>query len=649
MRRLATCLCAILIAVTLAAAIPAHAENAVVRSFQQAAISPDGTHVAWVQDSDSEGGTSIYVQDLNSSNSKPRRISAGTGDSLSEDQVAWSPDSKRIAFLSDAESRDQAELYVAAIDGNSTRKLTSVSGALADPGWSPDGKAIAFLFTENAPRANPLMPMAPETGLIAEKVYEQRLTVLDVGSSKLQEISPPDMYVYEYDWSPDSKSFALLSAHGAGDANWYVAQLYTMNANGGQLTPIHKPQLQIAEPRWSPDGKTIAFIEGLMSDEGVIGGDIFVVPANGGSGHDLTPGIESSPSALHWQTQSTIVFAENIDGGVGVSTIEIVNGKISQLWKGPGAVKNATFAATNISLAADGQSSAAIFNSSDHPPEIMVGPIGQWRQITHANQNVHADWGEIKSIRWTSDRMSIQGWLMYPKPYDASRQYPLIVVAHGGPAGAAEAAWPYRFFNTYELSAHGYFVLYPNPRGSFGEGEKFTQGNVKDFGYGDLRDILAGVDEVERTMPIDKNRVGFTGWSYGGFMTMWVVTQTHRFRAAMAGAGIADWLSYYGENDIDEWMPPYFGASVYDDPAVYAKSAPINFIKNVKTPTLVLVGERDGECPAPQSREFWHALKTFDVNTELVIYPGEGHSFIQPDHQRDVMDRTIAWFDRYLK
>src|SRR5207245_4250651 len=134
------------------------------------------------------------------------------------------------------------------------------------------------------------------------------------------------------------------------------------------------------------------------------------------------------------------------------------------------------------------------------------------------------------------------------------------------------------------------------------------------------------VDQVVKDLPIDDQRVGITGWSYGGYMTMWAVTQTKRFRAAVSGAGLADWTSYYGENDIDQWMIPYFGASVYDDPAVYARSAPITFIKNVKTPTLVLVGERDGECPAPQSFEFWHALKSLGVDTQLVVYADEGHS-----------------------
>jgi dipeptidyl aminopeptidase/acylaminoacyl peptidase len=214
----------------------------------------------------------------------------------------------------------------------------------------------------------------------------------------------------------------------------------------------------------------------------------------------------------------------------------------------------------------------------------------------------------------------VQGWLIYPENFDSSKRYPMIVEIHGGPAGERAASWPSSRFDMSVMAGLGYFVFFPNPRGSYGEGETFTKANVREFGSGDLRDILAGVDAVMSRLPVDGSRIGVTGWSYGGFMTMWTVTQTNRFRAAVAGAGIADWLSYYGQNSIDQWMIPYFGASVYDDPAVYAKSSPITFIKRVKTPTLVVVGERDGECPAPQSFEFWHALNNLQVPTQIVVY-----------------------------
>jgi len=616
-----------------------------VRNIRQVAISPDGTHVAWVEPAG--GGSAIYVQDLKASGAQPRHLTAASaGTSAEEGDVRWSPDGKQLAFLSDAGGNGQSQLYVADLEGGGARKVTSLKGFLADPAWSPDLKTIAILFTENAPRAaGPLMPMTPETGVVDSKIYEQRLTTVEVSSGKVQQVSPADMYVYEYDWSPDSRNFVMSAAHGAGDSNWYVAQIYTLAVSGGDPHPIYKPKLQIAEPRWSPDGKSIAFIEGLMSDEGSTGGDIFVVPAEGGAARNVTPGIAASPNGIYWMSSEKsadkILFTENVDGLSGIASVDVANGKTSQLWSGAEAL--------TVSFAADRSKTAAIRSSSEHPSEVWVGHIGDWKQLTHYNDAVHADWGAMKSLHWNSDGMRIQGWLLYPKDYDASRRYPMVVVVHGGPAAMVRPGWPSRGFNLNELSAHGYFVLFPNPRGSFGQGEKFTEGNVKDFGYGDFRDIMSGVDEVVKTVPVDEHRIGITGWSYGGYMTMWAVTQTQRFRAAVAGAGLSNWLSYYGENDIDEWMIPYFGASVYDDPAVYAKSSPMTFIKNVKTPTLILVGDRDGEVPEPQSREFWHALKSLGVDTQFVVYENEGHAIRQPEHQRDIMERLVGWFDKYLK
>jgi dipeptidyl aminopeptidase/acylaminoacyl peptidase len=632
-------------------------------TFEQAAISPDGKKLAWVEtlvgkDGAPDGNTAIYLTGLQS-NEGPARVSTAVGGTRenvkylyrAEGSLAWSPDSTKLAFLSDAVKPGQLQLYVKDLtDHGSLRRLTNVKGLLATPSWSPDGKSIAVLYTENATRAaGPLVAETPETGEIKDAFFEQRLALVDIATSDFRQISPADMYVYEYDWSPDSARFAVIAAHGNGDNNWYIANLYTLDTGPlGLMKPIYKPPLQIANPVWSPDGKKIAFIAGLMSDEPSVGGDIYTIPATGGEATNLMPKMKATANWLAWTPEGKIVFGETVEADAAVATVDPASARIDSLWRGQEQV-SAGLWGTNISLAHDGKTSAIIRSSLSDPPEIWAGPIGYWRQVTQRNPAVKPAWGEAKSLHWKSDGYDVQGWLIYPRDFDPSKKYPMIVEVHGGPGAAVQSEWPHSGDFAIALAGSGYFLLQPNPRGSFGQGEAFTRANVRDFGYGDFRDVLAGVDEALRAAPIDPNRVGLTGWSYGGFMTMWGVTQTNRFKAAMAGAGIADYLSYYGENKIDQWMIPFFGKSVYDDPEAYAKSSPITFIKNVKTPTLVIVGDSDGECPTPQSYEFWHALKTLGVETQLVVYEHEGHLFVKPDHQRDRIRRTVAWFDAHLR
>jgi dipeptidyl aminopeptidase/acylaminoacyl peptidase len=386
-----------------------------------------------------------------------------------------------------------------------------------------------------------------------------------------------------------------------------------------------------------------------MSDEGSTGGDVFQIPVTGGTPRNLTPRMASSASNITWpQGSRRLSFTEHYEGGSAISQLDPATGEIERLWLGDESI-NPPFDDTGISMTADGKFSAVIRHSFAAPPEIWSGRIGEWTQVTHENRLRKPLWGQAKSLHWTNDGFPIQGWLLYPVVFDPNKKYPLVVAVHGGPASSLKPAWPRPGFNPVLLSQQGYFVLMPNPRGSYGQGEEFAAANVRDFGGGDLRDILAGVDEAVHTAPIDPERIGITGWSYGGFMTMFAVTQTTRFKAAVAGAGISNWQSYYGQNAIDTWMIPYFGASVYDDPAVYGKMSAINFIKQVKTPTLIVVGDRDGECPAPQSYEFWRALKTLGVKTQMVVYPNEGHSFHTPAHQKDVLLRMIAWFNENLR
>ncbi|MGA2695383.1 MAG: S9 family peptidase [Terriglobales bacterium] len=615
------------------------------KKIDQVAISPDGTRVAYIVD----GALSISALDSGESHV----ISLESKLPLRE--PAWSHDSKQIAAIADLPGDvPAAQIWTVNADGSQLTKHADLKGFVQSPQFSPDRSTLAVLFIENMPRmAGPLQPMTPLSGEISKAVYEERLATIDLKTNEVKQVTPADMYIYEYDWTPDGKSWAAIAARGNGDAEWWVARLYSVSAATGAMREIYKPKWQIADPHVSPDGKQVAFIEGLMSDAGLTGGEINVVPTAGGSAKNLTPGIESSPSAIAWQND-TIIFAQNIDGNSGFGVIA-PDSKFRMLWAGEELAGKATDAwVPSASFAHDAMTTAVIRQSASAPPEVWAGPIGKWKQLTHLNDGVKPAWGQMKNVHWMNPATGsggtlVQGWLMFPKDYDPSKKYPLIINVHGGPSWACTSLWDQGMIEPMNaMSAMGWFTLCPNPRGSYGQGEKFTQANIKDFGGGDFTDIMSGIMSLEKKYPIDTKRIGIRGHSYGGYMTMWAETQTNLFAAAVPGAGLSDWLSYYGMNDIDEWMIPFFGASIYDDPVTYAKSDPMHFVKEVKTPTLILVGDSDGECPMEQSVEWWHALDALHVPTKMVVYPHEGHLFVKPEDQRDYVLRTMEWFDEWF-
>jgi dipeptidyl aminopeptidase/acylaminoacyl peptidase len=625
-----------------------------VHEFLQVAVSPDGRRVAWVVEDPPKRGlasrsSAVWVADLGQA-PRPRRVTAGTtGRPCREGDVAFSPDGKSLAFVSKCgEDGKEALWVVGSVAGGDPKRVPSGAGVHGHPKWMPDGRSLAFLFIENARKqAGALVPTARDAGLVDAKIDESRIAVAELPTGRVRLVSPADTYVYEFDVAPDGKSFVATAAKGDGDDNWWIASLVTVDVATGKTMEILRPGFQMANPRFSPDGRSVAFIGGLMSDFGATGGDLYTVPASGGEPRNLTPGRESSPAWLTWLSSGRILYVENVAGDTAVVSLDPGSGASATLWKKREMVCVARGA--GLAVSKDGQTTAAIHSSFSSPPEIWVGPVGSWAPVTKENAALTPAWGEVESLTWESDSHPVQGWLLPPRDPSLARKNgkaPLVVMVHGGPSSAHTARWPRELAGT--LAGRGSYVFLPNPRGSYGMGEAFTRGNVKDFGYGDLRDILAGVEEIVRTRPVDTERVGVTGWSYGGYMTMWTVTQTNRFAAAVAGAGIANWQSYYGQNRIDQWMVPFFGASVYEDPAIYARSSPMTFIRSAKTPTLVLHGERDAEVPAPQGYEFWHALKTLGVPTQLVIYPDEGHAIRMREHDRDRVVRSVAWFERFL-
>lgn len=575
--------------------------------------------------------------------------------------LAWSPDGTQLAFVASDVAAGQVLIDIASLgkkassSGNrAVTVLASFKGVAGALQWSPDGSQVAVLATVNAKKqAGALEAGAPQVGEIGESNDEQRIAVLPKNGGSLRFVSPDDRYVYEFDWTPDSNGFVATTARGGGDNNWWIAELQLINLTDGRARSIAHPDYQITTPRVAPDGKSVVFIGGVMSDFGAAGGDIYEVPIEGGAPVNRTPGFRGSFGSLLWRNGDLYAAALAVDQWqivrFGRSTFAP---KI--LWSSPVSASTGDDAAGDVdpivSISSDGTRAATVVEDFGRAPVIIAGTIDAMHPITTDNDanNVSLN---VRSVTWTNDHFDVQGWLVGPAKLRPTQSYPLIVQIHGGPGWES---YPYfgrdnEFHLTArEWAARGYFVFLPNYRGSFGQGEAFTRANVRDFGGGDFRDILAGLDTVLKSAPIDAARVGIFGHSYGGYMTMWAVTHTHRFKAAVAGAGIANWMSYYGQNGIDQWMIPFFGSSAYDDPVAYRAASPIEFIKEARTPTLIYVGELDVECPAPQSFEFWHALKAMGVPTQLVVYPGAGHWFHKPEQVRDVKQRIAGWFDRYL-
>ena len=563
---------------------------------------------------------------------------------------AFSPDGQQIAFLGRDRKAGTTTLYL--LSKGTVGVRTTVAGVAQRPRFSPDSRTLALLEIVGAHKeAGATEAAAPQVGDIGENLDEQRIATLTVdGKDALRAVSPDDTFVYEYDWTPDGAGFVATAAKGDGDNNWWIAELDHVDLASGTLNRLAAPGEQLNFPRAAPDGRSVAFVGGLMSDFGAVGGDIWLVPAQGGPPRNLTPGFAGSFTSIQWRGDRILATAL-VGDRTTIQSIDPATGTRRVLWSAPRSIRAGD---AQVALDRTGTRAAAVIEDFEHAPEVVAGPIaalGKAGAITHANAALTGA-GSARSVSWTSDGRTVQGWLVAPHVVTPGKTYPMVVMIHGGPSSATTPTFignTSRDALTRRLLDRGYYIFQPNPRGSYGQGEAFTRANVRDFGGGDLRDILAGVEAVEKVAPVDDKRLGIMGHSYGGFMTMWTVTHSNRFHAAVAGAGIANWTSYYGQNGIDRWMIPFFGASVYDDPAIYRQLSPLETIKQATTPTFIYVGERDVECPAPQSVEFWHGLKAVGVKTRLLILEGEGHGIRQPAHIRQLNDGTFEWFEANLQ
>ena len=627
-------------ALLVASAAPTSAQT--LHQYGALALSPAGDRIATVENSGTRGVVTIRsIAD----GRVLRTIDPCTTCSYSG--LTFTPGGDLVFLVRDGSAGNVRLTYA---DAKTTRTVATIAGIAQTPRVSPDGKRIALLVTLGAAKESGATQAGVRMiGEIGEKSDEQRLAVFDIAATPaatVTPLSPAGRYIYEYDWTPDGRGFVATTALGNGDNNWWVATLDAIDARTGAVRSIAKPATQLNQPRVSPDGRTVAYVGGLMSDFGSIGGDVFTVPLAGGSPRNVTAGAKSTVTTIDWTK-------------AGLRTVTLAGDQVQlgTLTPGqpvaPGFAKPASVSAGDgrAVFSADGRIAAAVVQDYEHAPAIYAGPIGALQQLTHDNDAAPA-LVTARSITWKNEGYDVQGWLLAPRVPPAgpsAGKAPMITLVHGGPSSASMPNYLSETSLNAALLKAGYYVFLPNPRGSYGQGEAFTAANKRDFGGGDLRDILAGIDAVERLAPIDDTRLGLGGCSYGGFMAMWANTQTDRFKGIVAGAGLSNWVSYYGTNGIDQWMLPFFGKSMYDDMKAYEDVSAIYQAKRAKTPTFIYVGERDIEVPPTQSIEWWHALKDRNVPVSLVIYPDAGHCVTGPEQSADVRQRAIAWYDRYVK
>jgi len=610
----------------------------------EAQLSPDGKYVAFVRgpshkpDQNTPPQKAIYLVEV-----ATREMRRFTGSHTATDDLPrWSPDSQGLAFISNRANPDEMQLYLMPLGGGEAQQLTDLRGCVDAPLWSPDGCWIAFLYNGTLDQRTD-----PDPLVVDENTPFNRVWLVNAETRELKPVTPESCHVFEYAWSPDGQKLVILtSPHPNPAEGWYAAQPHTIDLFTGTLRQLFQLSHQMGRLTWSPDGHSIAFVAGVMSDEGNISGEVYVVPASGGEPRPLTPGVDHSITWIEWRDGGILYGGRHVDSAV-LGWIDPQTGQCRLIAKGLYAING--YGAQRVSLGYNG-TFAALRDSFTEPPNLYVGSLegGQWDQLTDLplNRELFPPL-RVENRHWQHpDGTPVHGFLVYPPGYAPGKRYPLFLNVHGGPS------WGYTptYINAWGrlMTSLGCLVLMPNPRGSWGYGHAYQAANVGDLGGGDWQDIHAGVDTLIDEGLVDPERLAIGGWSYGGYLVAWAVTQTDRFRCAIAGASITSYESNYGVVSNREWQTTMFGSNVYDDYDRHRSRSPMAYVSRVKTPTLLVHGEKDPLAPVQQAIEFYVALKHFGVPTQLVIYPREPHGFQERAHQIDLFQRMVGWVQKYL-
>jgi len=615
-----------------------------------AQMSPDARRVAFVVSSwDRENdrfNSDIWLVD------EMRQVVRLTSHPKRDDSPRWSPEARRIAFLSERGSDADAGAQIFTLNpmGGEPVQLTSHKTLIQSFEWSPDGRSIAFIAEE--PREK---PKTKPPVVVDEDYRYAQLWIVDVASQQIKQLTRGSRHVAAFNWPPDGSQLVFTARATPklmdnDTTEVFVTPAVLQNApyDTAQSRQITKGGGAENQPRFSPDGRWISYLAHADGDVNVGPERIHIVATTGGEPRVLAKSFDGYISSYRWVFDSQrVIFLAALDVNAHLYTMNIGDAAPTVMTRNDGVT-------TGFSMTVDGMNIAYVHESPRMPTEVALLNARNMIPIllTRLNPQIESlTLGQVEAVKWNSnDGTEIEGLLVYPVGYQTGRRYPLLTYIHGGPEGAYtktfNSTWS-AFPQVY--SGRGYAVFMPNFRGSSNYGAKFAQSNAKLAGKVDYEDILSGVDHLIKTGIADENRLAIAGWSYGGYMSAWIIGHTNRFKCAAYGAGLSNAVSYWGTADIIHQRERLHGGTPWEARKMFDEQSPLNYLTNVKTPALIFHGEKDERVPLGQSLETYRTLKRLGVTTQLVIYPDQGHGLTVPSYQLDKIRREFEWIEKYLK